>query len=339
MIIHQLLKRFVYLNELNPDGGSSGGGAPAADPPADPATPPVDAGKTPSNDPPADPPKDPPAQKWSDTWREDMAGALPENAGDDEKAEHTKLLNRLKRFNSPADAAKALREQDKLISSGALKRALPKNPTPEQLTEWRKENGIPESADKYDLGVPQDLDLNDLDHEMLGDWAAEAHAANAPPELVKAGTQAFLKMREKVATQMEERNREAKKQVEDALRAEWGQEYRTNVQGVESLLGNSNSQAVRDLLMARTPDGVQLLNNPDVVRWLAGHARELGFVGATVIPQGGDLGKGIDDEIASIEASMFNKDGTKNSAYWGSEKQVKRYSELLEAKKRRQNRE
>jgi hypothetical protein len=165
------------------------------------------------------------------------------------------------------------------------------------------------------------------------------HAANASPDVVKANAQAYLKMRETVAQGMEERNREAKQLVEDTLRAEWGQDYRTNVQGVESLLGNSNSQAVRDLLTARTPDGVQLLNNPDVVRWLAGHARELGYVGATVIPQGGDLGKGIDDEITAIEASMFNKDGTRNNAYWGSEKQQKRYSDLLEAKKRRQSKE
>lgn len=264
-----------------------------------------------------------------------MAGTLAENASDDEKAEHGKLMARLKRFNSPADAAKALREQDKLISSGQLKRALPKNATPEQITEWRKENGIPESADKYDLGVPADAGLNDLDQQMLKDWATEAHAANASPEMVKAGTRAYLNMRTKVAQQMEAANAEAKKKVEDELRAEWGQDYRTNVDGVSSLLANANSEAVRDLLMARTPDGVQLFNNAEVMRFLAGHARELGYVGATVVPAGGDIGKGIDDEIKTIEDSMFNKDGTRNQAYWGSEKQQKRYSDLLEARKRR----
>jgi hypothetical protein len=273
--------------------------------------------------------------KWSSTWREDMAGALPENASEDEKTEHNKLMTRLKRFNTPADAARALREQDKLISSGQLKRALPKDAKPEQIAEWRKENGIPESADKYDLGVPEDAGLTDLDQQMLKDWATAAHAAHASPELVKAGAKTYLDMRTKVAQQMEAANLDARKKVEDELRSEWGQEYRTNVDGVNSLLSNANSQAVRDLLMARTPDGVQLFNNAEVMRFLASHARELGYVGATVVPAGGDVGKGIDDEIKTIEDSMFNKDGTRNPAYWNSEKQQKRYSDLLEAQKRR----
>lgn len=264
-----------------------------------------------------------------------MAGSLPENASEDEKAEHAKLLTRLKRFNSPADAAKALREQDKLISSGALKKPLPKNATEAQIAEWRKENGIPEAPDQYDLGLPKDVALNEADQAMLAEWAAQAHAANAPPDLAKAGAQAYLKIREKVAQQMQEANATAKKATEDALRAEWGQDYRTNIDGLESMLNHLGGEVAEALLNARTADGVQVLNHPAVVRALAGHARELGFVGATVVPSGGDIGKGIEDEIKSIEDSMFNKDGTKNQAYWGSEKVQKRYSDLLQAKARR----
>jgi hypothetical protein len=275
--------------------------------------------------------------KWSDTWREDMAGALPDGATPEQVAEHEKLVKRLQRLNTPADVAKAMREQDKLISSGALKKALPKNATPEQVADWRKSNGIPEAPEKYDLGIAPNVALTDLDTEMLSDWAKKAHAANAAPDVVKAGAAAYLEMRDRVSQQIEERNKAAKDETTEALRTEWGVDYRSNVDGVNSLLRASDSKAVADLLAATTEDGVQLLNNPDVMRWLAGHARVLGYVGATVVPAGGDLGKSIDDEIAAIEAGMFDSNGAKSAAYWNNQKAQARYSELLTARERHAN--
>ncbi len=272
---------------------------------------------------------------WRADWREKMAGDLADTATDEEKSEHTKLLKRLQRFNSPADAAKALREQDKLISSGQLKKALPKNATPEQVKAWRTENGIPESADKYDLGVPADAELIDLQKDMLQAYAAKMHEANASPEVVKAGVASILEYSQRVAEQMQAANAEAKSEATETLRAEWGADYKPNIDGVDSLLRNAPTAVAEAIYGARLPNGVQVMNDPEVVRWLAGHARELGYVGATVVPQGGDLGKTIEDEIASVEKSMFNEDGTKNKAYWGSDSAQKRYSDLLESQKRR----
>ena len=77
--------------------------------------------------------------KPADDWRTRLAG------GDE------KELKRLSRFASEADVYKAYRELEKKKSSGELKQALSKDATPEQIAEWRKENGIPETPDKYDL--------------------------------------------------------------------------------------------------------------------------------------------------------------------------------------------
>ena len=264
-----------------------------------------------------------------------MAGKLPDTATDEEKAEHSKLVKRLGRFNSPADAAKALREQDKLISSGQLKRALPKDAKPEAVAEWRKENGIPEAADKYDLGVPKGVELTEHDNTMLAGFAEKAFASNMTPEQVKAATGAYFEVREAIAESVAAANAAAKDETTEVLRAEWGSDYKTNVDGVSSLLKSSPSSAVNGLLQARTPDGVQLLNNPEVMRWLAGHARELGYVGATVVPSGGDIGKSIDDEIKAIEDTMIDANGVKQDAYWKNPKAQERYSQLLSARDRR----
>lgn len=305
--------------------------APAAAAPV--AQPAANAEAQPAAAPPSDEPA-PVASKWSDTWREDMAGALPETATAEEKAEHAKLLNRLKRLNTPADVAKAIREQDKLISSGELKRALPKNATPAQIAEYRKSHGIPETPDKYEIRAPAGVELNELDKKMLDGWAAKAHATNATPEQMKAGVDAYFETRQAIADQMAEANAAAKRDTIEVLRAEWGTDYLPNTNGVSSMLGQWDTDAREALMSATLPDGTQVMNSPGVIRALAAQARQLGYTGATVLPAGADLGKSVEDEIASIEKSMFNEDGTKSPAYWNSQKAQDRYSELLATKQR-----
>ena len=263
-----------------------------------------------------------------------MAGTLPETATPDEKAEHSKMLNRLKRLNTPADVAKAIREQDKLISSGELKRALPKNPTPAQIAEFRRSHGIPETPDKYGVEAPAGVELNELDKKTLEAWAAKAHATNATPEQVKAGVDAYFEARQAIADQTAEANAAAKRNAIEELRAEWGTDYVANTNGTNSMIGQWDTDAREALMAATLPDGTQVMNNPAIVRALAAQARQLGYTGATVLPAGADLGKTVDDEIASIEKSMFNEDGTKSPAYWQSQKAQDRYMELLETQKR-----
>jgi hypothetical protein len=264
-----------------------------------------------------------------------MAGTLPETATADEKAEHTKLLARLKRLNTPADVAKAIREQDKLISSGELRRVLPKSATPEQLAEYRKSHGIPEAADKYEVDVPAGIELNDLDNQMLAGVKAKMHAANATPEQVKAGIAAYFETRATVAQQMEQANATAKTELIEELRAEWGSDYLTNTQGLSSMLNHLGADASAAIINARTADGIQLLNIPAVAKALAGHARELGFVGATVVPSGGDLEGTIKDSIQRIENSMFLTDGKRNPEYWKNPAAQKKYTDLVAQRDRR----
>lgn len=305
--------------------------APAPTPTPAPAQVPATApepSQAPAPEPAPGPAPAPPASKWSDTWREDMAGVLPDDATEDQKADHTKLLKRLQRFNTPADAAKALREQDKLISSGQLKRALTKDAKPEQIAEWRKENGIPESADKYDLGVPADIELSEFDNKMLTGFAARAHAANMTPEQAKAATAAFFETREAIAESVQKADAEALAETTETLRAEWGADFRANFDGINSWLINQDSQAVEALKSARLANGVSLLNNVEVRRMLAAHARELGYVGSTVVPSGGDLGASIETELADLKKQMGTADWEKNS------KGQARYMQLVEAQSR-----
>ena len=276
----------------------------------------------------------PPASKWSETWREDMAGPLADDASEDEKAEHGKRLALLKRFNSPAEAAKKIREQEKLIASGAHKKPLPKNATPEQIAAWRAENGIPDSPDKYDLTMPDGLVFGDDDKPVIDQLTKGLHAANASNEVVKGALKTYADIKASAAQAMEERNKEARRGLETELREEWGREFDDNRDAISSMLTNGGETLAETLFQARDANGVQIMNKPEVVRWLAQHARELGFVAGTVVPAGGNVGGGVEDQIAAIEKTMFDENGNKNPAYWKSDKAQANYTKLLEARER-----
>ncbi len=259
-----------------------------------------------------------------------MAGELAADASDDDKVEHEKRLATLKRFNSPADAAKKIREQEKYIASGAHKKPLAKNATPEQVAAWRTENGIPDAPDKYDHGLKTE-DLAPMSVKFLDLMTAKAHAANASPEAVKAIASALPEFQAAAAAEVEAMNATAKAEAIETLRAEWGPDYKPNMDGISSFLNSQDSAAKEALLNARV-DGVQLLNIPAFTRMLAGHVRELGFVGATVVPSGGDLGATIGDEIDNLKKQMGTPEWEKNT------KGQARYMQLVESQNRMNSR-
>jgi len=108
---------------------------------------------------------------WPEDWRQTVSKA-------DEK-----VLSRLQRYASPEAALQALIAAQNRISAGELKPVLGKNATPEQITEWRKEHGIPEAPDKYDL---KDVKAENIPADMLALVLKEAHATNQTPDQVKA---------------------------------------------------------------------------------------------------------------------------------------------------------
>ena len=336
-----LFKRHTRLMaEEGGDAGATGGTPPAAG--AAPAAPAGDAGKSGNAAPlPADPGAKPadgggkPAegakpQTWPDTWRDLMAGELPETADETAKAAHAKTLAALKRYNSPNDVAKALRAAQVKLSDGTVKAALPKDATPEQVAEWRKENGIPETPDKYDLGLPSGVVLADGDKALLDAWVTKVHGVNASPDVVKAGAAALIELRDAQAASFQQRDKADQAAFEDEMRAEWGADYRGNVEAVKLMLNHGGEDLFSVIAGARGPDGKGLANNPVVVRWLASHAREMGFVQGTVVPAGGDLGKGIEDEIAGLEKRMAD-----DMPGWRKDTKAQaRYMQLLGARDR-----
>lgn len=249
---------------------------------------------------------------WPEDWRIKLAG------------EDKSYLKTLDRFNSPADLAKAYRDAQARLSSGNLKQSLPDNPTPQELANWRAQNGVPESPDKYDVSLGDGFVWGDADKPLLDDFTKYAHESNLPADQVKKVLGWYAQLQEKQAAAREEADERFHQEAEDSLRSEWGQEYRRNLNAIGNVFDAHSTPEVKDaIFMARLPNGRLLGDDPSAVKVLAAIARTANPT-ATVVPSNG-FGT-MDDELTALSKKV----GTPE--YWRDEKMQARYRELLEAK-------
>lgn len=259
----------------------------------------------------------------ADDWRVKLAG------GDE------KELKRLGRFATEADVYKAYRELEKKKSSGELVTKLSKDATPEELTQWRKDNGIPESADKYDLSFDNGLVIGEEDKPLIDKFVTKMHGENATPSQVKAALASYYDIVAEQQRAIAEKDVEFKSANEEALREEWGGEYKKNLNAVNGLL-SSMPEDVREYFdNARAPSGNALGSDANVLKWLASVAYEINPA-ATVMPSSMSNPSGaISDEIKAIE-KIISSD--KADEYWKDQKMQDRYAQLMSAQQKINNR-
>lgn len=310
------IKAFQYLEENDGDGGDLPADPPAGDPPADPPTPP--AGDPPAGDPPAgDPPAD--GGTWGNDWRAKI----------DKDGKHSKTLERFASPNALLDSYIALRQK---VDSGELKAATPypEKGKPEEQAAWRKAHDIPESPEGYSLKFSDGLVIGDEDKPVVDDFLKMAHSTNATPAQVNSMLHWYYTTQENGMLAREEADTNYLRESEDSLRAEWGGEYRTNINIIRGLV-DTMPESIRDNFMqARLGDGTVLMNNPDMARWMVHNARQINPV-ATVVPgAGANMSKAIDDEITQIETVMR----TNRKEYNANPKMQARLRDLYEAREK-----
>lgn len=261
-------------------------------------TPPPGEDKTPPAKSAAEPPSEDKgngqdkAGDWPTNWRELMAG------GDE------KQLKLLQRLPSPPEVWKKARSLEVRLDSGELKPVLPKDASAEQLAEWRKAHGIPDKAEGYDFKRAKGEDWDDPQKEGLARLAPKLHAVNAPPQVAQAVAdwlEGEIAEREQAQFTADEGYKQA---TEDALRAEWGEEYRKNLKTIHNLLDTAPAGVKDQILHARLGNGTPFGSDPEVLRWLLSMATEINPAPTLVPGTPGTQGKSVDDRIAEIEKIM-----------------------------------
>jgi len=305
----------IYQEEIVDDGSDLGGDTtddPVVETPADPTTP-VAAATTTA------PVVEPPAGDWAPDWRSKIS---PD-------AKHQKTLERFDSPKSMFESYMALRQK---LDSGELKPVTdyPADGKPEQQAEWRKAHGIPDTPEGYEPEFDDGLVIGEHDKPIVEGFLKAAHASNASPEQVNKIMHWYYEEQERMLAAQEEKDTEFLRESEDTLRAEWGGDYRANINMIRGLVDTMPAD-VKDLFVnARLGDGHALLNHPDMARWLAMNARTINPV-ATVVPgAGANISGAIDDEITSIEKTMR----TDRKAYNANPKMQERLRELYSARER-----
>ena len=248
---------------------------------------------------------------WPSDWRQQMAG------------EDKDYVKQLERYASPQDLIKKLKSQDALIST--FKQPLPKDATPEQVAAYRKDNGIPEAANKYDLTLKDGLKVGDQEKPVVDKLLETMHGQNLNNSQVKAVLESYYEMERASKVEREKQVAAAKMATEDELRKEWGGEYRGEINRVENLLSTYSEQSRAAIQSAVDSAGAPLLNNPHFLRDLAAQARIINPVSTVVAGGGTAQAASVDTEIAEIEKRMGGSDPT----YYKDARAHARYIELV----------
>lgn len=235
---------------------------------------------------------------WRDTFGEQIA---PGDAA---------FRKRLDRFTAPYDVGKSWRALEQRQSSGELKSQLPKEATPEQTAQWRKDNGIPEKPEGYleKLTLPDGMVLGADDKPIVTEFAAAAHEHNISPAALSGLVSQYYKIQDAQALRQQEADGKFKQESDDGLRNEWGADYRANINAVGNLLArmpagfDAHFLGARILAPTKEDPGrtVSLGNHPAFIKWAASMEREINPV-ATLLPsRGGDPAQGVNDRLAEI---------------------------------------
>lgn len=313
-----MFKKWWVLREEAGEGGDTGGGAggASAEPGSADAGAAADAAKAEAADDKSGAGEAKPI--WPEDWRKQIAG------------EDEKELKQLSRYATPAEVWKKARALEARMSSGELKASLPVKHTDEELAQWRKDNGIPESADKYDLKFDSGLVIGDDDKADVDSFLKIAHDNNLTPNQVKAAIEWNYQQREAAIAERAAQDETDRTSVLDTLNAEWGNEFRQNINMAKGVLDQFPAN-VRDAMMsARLPDGTAIFNSPDVLRGFVALAREVNPAAALVPTGQGDPLKNVEGRLTEIEKVMREDRKTYNK----DQKMQEEYRQLLEAKGR-----
>ena len=258
-----------------------------------------------------------PDTKWLDTpadnWRESIAG-------DDEA-----LLNVLKRHKDLRSVLKSGWEAQQKIRRGEVSNGLPENPTDEQLAAWRQANGVPESADKYELDIEEGLVLGEVDTRILQEVQAAAHRENIPAAALSKITNAFLHGRQQEQEALQAQDGLHQQQATRQLKEAWGQDFQANVNLAKMFLSQLPEEVRDNVASARMADGRALFNSPEVLDYIAEHMRKIAPA-ATLVPNSSNPLQSINEEIKRLEDRMGTPEWYKDDAA------QKRYRDLIEAR-------
>jgi hypothetical protein len=210
------------------------------------------------------PERDVTAESGADDWR--SAIEAPE------------LRRVAEKFASPAEVVKSYAALESRLGRSVVK------PGPaasaEEIAAYRRQLGVPESAEGYEVRLPEDLPealRDDAAGETLRqDFLAAMHAAGAGGEVVQSALDWYYATAAESLARQERDAAENRAAQEAELRRDWGGEHDRNLALAQRAVASLGGEAFADFLEGKAVDGVKLGDHPAFVRAFAEIGRRLG---------------------------------------------------------------
>lgn len=229
---------------------------------------------------------------WADNWRD----VLAEQA----KPGDTKFRERLNRFGSPSEITKSWLAAEAKLSSGEYKpvSVYPDKGTPEQQAAWRKDNNVPDKPEAYEVKLGNGMVVGEADKPVIEQFAKAVHGKNWSQQQFNDAVSTYYEIQDAQAAQIKAADDEYRGTTEEALRAEWGGDYKPYTNAIDNFLGSLPDEVGALLANGRLADGRRIGADARVIKALKDIVFDLNPA-ASLLPAGAQRNGGA-DRLAEI---------------------------------------
>lgn len=225
-----------------------------------------------------------------------------ELAGDDEK-----YATHLGRYSTKEEALKAGHAAASKIGEKVSYKGKPgEKATEGEIIDYRKEAGVPEKAEDYDLDLGKGVVLGALDQRAVDGFKQIAHKLNLSSEEVSTITKHQLVLQDQAILELAEHDAECEIDCEAELGRDvvWGKEMKRNLNMVNNLLDTAPEGAKALLMNARLSDGTPFGSSPVMMKFMNTLARQINPLGSIVPNTGQTALDTVAERIKNIEGKM-----------------------------------
>lgn len=244
------------------------------------------------------------------TFSEEWRNSLPDDLGN-----HSIW----QKYTTPEDLAKGAIHSQSL--TGKKLQELMESDDPEMVTQRNEILGVPDSADEYELYMPEGHEITEADEESLSEFAEIAHALNLSNEQANALIE-YETLRNQMSGEQAEINSElVADNAEAELREVWtGDDYDYNLSRVAECL---------DFLdLGHLKDDPKLGNDPQFI--MALHEKIVPLIQEdAIIASKNESAATIEDQLVEVESRMHAHPNNHDSEY---QLMTKEYGVLLQKK-------
>lgn len=199
-----------------------------------------------------------------------------------------------KKFSTPDALAKNNRDLRTKMSTAVNEPG--EDATDEEIAEYRAKRGVPDTPDAYTVPEIEGFEQSDADKAYQAEMAAVFHKRNIPDGVFQEIAEkhiGYLQEQQKAAIEAQTKaDEEYLKTAEEALRKEWGSEYKANVQYADEA---AKAFWDEDIGSLELKNGMLLGSHPAFMKGSAEIGRRIGE-GVIHVPLGSDAASSLEEQ-------------------------------------------